>query len=227
MAFVLTPEGSVSEWLAELDSWLARSPGFFSGRAVVLDLSAIAPANDRIVQLIAALEQRTIGVMGLEGVDASALGSKLPPLLSGQRSSTTIDTAMVAPPGATNTSALSPSETISQVQKPPTSLVLDSPVRSGQAVRFPEGDLTVLGSVASGAEVVAGGSVHVYGTLRGRAIAGSWGNQRARIFCQRLEAELLAIDGYYRSADEIDEQLRSRPVQVWLDDDTIIITALN
>jgi septum site-determining protein MinC len=113
------------------------------------------------------------------------------------------------------------------VQKPPTSLVLDSPVRSGQAVRFPEGDLTVLGSVASGAEVVAGGSIHVYGTLRGRAIAGSWGNQRARIFCQRLEAELLAIDGYYRSADEIDEQLRSRPVQVWLDDDTIIITALN
>jgi septum site-determining protein MinC len=226
MAFVLTPEGSVSEWLAELDSWLARSPGFFSGRAVVLDLSAMAPANDRIVQLIAALEQRSIGVMGLEGVDASALGSKLPPLLSGQRSSTTIDTAVVAP-RATNTSALLASETISQVQKPPTSLVLDSPVRSGQAVRFPEGDLTVLGSVASGAEVVAGGSVHVYGTLRGRAIAGSWGNQRARIFCQRLEAELLAIDGYYRSADEIDEQLRSRPVQVWLDDDTIIITALN
>jgi len=227
MAFVLTPEGSVSEWLAELDSWLARSPGFFSGRAVVLDLSAMAPSNDRIVQLIAALEQRSIGVMGLEGVDASALGSKLPPLLSGQRSSTTIDTAVVAPPRATNTSALLVSETISQVQKPPTSLVLDSPVRSGQAVRFPEGDLTVLGSVASGAEVVAGGSVHVYGTLRGRAIAGSWGNQRARIFCQRLEAELLAIDGYYRSADEIDEQLRSRPVQVWLDDDTIIITALN
>jgi septum site-determining protein MinC len=226
MAFVLTPEGSVSEWLAELDSWLARSPGFFSGRAVVLDLSAMAPANDRIVQLIAALEQRSIGVMGLEGVDASALGSKLPPLLSGQRSSTTIDTAVVAP-RATNTSALLPTETISQVQKPPTSLVLDSPVRSGQAVRFAEGDLTVLGSVASGAEVVAGGSVHVYGTLRGRAIAGSWGNQRARIFCQRLEAELLAIDGYYRSADEIDEQLRSRPVQVWLDDDTIIITALN
>jgi septum site-determining protein MinC len=226
MAFVLTPEGSVSEWLAELDSWLARSPGFFSGRAVVLDLSAMAPANDRIVQLIAALEQRSIGVMGLEGVDASALGSKLPPLLSGQRSSTTIDTAVVAP-RATNISALLASETISQVQKPPTSLVLDSPVRSGQAVRFAEGDLTVLGSVASGAEVVAGGSVHVYGTLRGRAIAGSWGNQRARIFCQRLEAELLAIDGYYRSADEIDEQLRSRPVQVWLDDDTIIITALN
>ena len=58
-------------------------------------------------------------------------------------------------------------------------------------------------------------------------MAGSSGNQRARIFCQRLEAELLAIDGYYRSADEIDEQLRSRPVQVCLDDNAIIIRALN
>jgi septum site-determining protein MinC len=223
MAFVLTPEGSVSEWLADFDAWLARSPAFFTGRAVVLDLSLIAPADDAIVQLIAALQQRSIGVMGLEGVESSALGSKLPPLLNGQRSSTSIDTAMVAPPQATDASAI----LAAQAQKLPTSLVLDSSVRSGQAVRFPEGDLTVLGSVGSGAEVIAGGSVHVYGTLRGRVMAGSLGNQRARIFCQRLEAELLAIDGYYRSADEIDEQLRSRPVQVWLDDNAIIIRALN
>ena len=223
MAFVLTPEGSVSEWLAEFDAWLARSPGFFAGRAVVLDLSVIAPADDAIVQLIAALQERSIGVMGLEGVESSALGSKLPPLLNGQRSSTTTDTAMVAPPQASHASAI----LAAQAPKLPTSLVLDSSVRSGQAVRFPEGDLTVLGSVGSGAEVIAGGSVHVYGTLRGRVMAGSSGNQRARIFCQRLEAELLAIDGYYRSADEIDEQLRSRPVQVWLDDNAIIIRALN
>ena len=143
MAFVLTPEGSVSEWLAEFDAWLARSPGFFAGRAVVLDLSVIAPADDAIVQLIAALQERSIGVMGLEGVESSALGSKLPPLLNGQRSSTTIDTAMVAPPQASHASAI----LAAQAPKLPTSLVLDSSVRSGQAVRFPEGDLTVLGSV--------------------------------------------------------------------------------
>ena len=62
--------------------------------------------------------------------------------------------------------------------------------------------MTVVGSVASGAEIVAGGSIHVYGTLRGRAIAGLLGNARARIFCRRLEAELLAIDGVYSTADE-------------------------
>ena len=80
-------------------------------------------------------------------------------------------------------------------------LVIDQPVRSGQSVVFERGDITVLGSVASGAEVMAGGSVHIYGTLRGRAIAGLSGNPGARIFCSKLQAELLAIDGVYQTAD--------------------------
>ena len=74
------------------------------------------------------------------------------------------------------------------------SLMIEDPVRSGQSVVFIEGDVTVLGSVGSGAEIIAGGSIHVYGALRGRALAGVTGNARARIFCHRVEAELLAID---------------------------------
>jgi septum site-determining protein MinC len=61
--------------------------------------------------------------------------------------------------------------------------------------------VTVLGSVGSGAEIVAGGSIHVYGALRGRAMAGSSDNAAARIFCQKIEAELFAINGYYQTAD--------------------------
>ena len=87
--------------------------------------------------------------------------------------------------------------------------MLDSPVRSGQSI-FSEGDVTVLGSVASGAEIVAGGSIHVYGALRGRAMAGSNGNATSRIFCQKIEAELLAINDYYQTAEEIDVPLRNR-----------------
>ena len=213
LAFVLTPEGSISEWLAELDVCLARTPGLLSGRAVVVDLSAVALANDAIEQLIACLEDRGIGVMGFEGVQASTLGSELPPLLSGQR---------YAPLRTTKT----PSKR-ARIQKLSPSLVLEEPVRSGQSIRFPEGDLIVLGSVGSGAEVLAGGSVHVYGTLRGRAMAGSTGNQSARIFCQRLEAELLSIDGYYLSADDLDAQLLGRSVQARLDGATIMVRALN
>jgi septum site-determining protein MinC len=87
--------------------------------------------------------------------------------------------------------------------------MIEDPVRSGQSVVFMEGDVTILGSVGSGAEIVAGGSIHVYGALRGRALAGATGNGRARIFCHRVEAELLAIDSYYRTADEIDDSMRA------------------
>ena len=94
-------------------------------------------------------------------------------------------------------------------------------MRSGQAILFPEGDVTVMGSVASGAEIVAGGSIHVYGALRGRAIAGAAGSPNARIVCSRFEPELLAIDGLYRIADDIDPTLRGKPVHVWLDGDAM------
>src|SRR5882757_6675745 len=80
---------------------------------------------------------------------------------------------------------------------PGTSLLLAGPVRSGQCVVFTEGDVTVLGSVAPGAEIFAGGSIHVYGTLRGRVMAGVNGSPTARIYFQKkIEADLLAIDGY-------------------------------
>ena len=109
----------------------------------------------------------------------------------------------------------------------PMSLLLESPVRSGQSVVFAEGDVTVLGSVGSGAEIVAGGSIHIYGTLRGRAMAGVNGNSAARIYCQKIEAELLAIDGYYQTAEDIDASLRNRPAQAWLEGDIMRITSLN
>ena len=92
---------------------------------------------------------------------------------------------------------------------------------------FPHGDVTVVGSVASGAEIVAGGSIHIYGALRGRAMAGAAGNARARIFCSKIEAELLAIDGLYKTADEIDPDLRGRPIQAWLEGHAIRVVALD
>ena len=92
---------------------------------------------------------------------------------------------------------------------------------------FTDGDVTVLGSVGSGAEIVAGGSIHIYGALRGRAMAGVKGNPAARIYCQKIEAELLAIDGYYQTAEDISAMLRNRPAQAWLDGEIMRITPLN
>ncbi len=106
-------------------------------------------------------------------------------------------------------------------------LFVNSPVRSGQSISHLEGDVTVIGSVSSGAEVIAGGSVHIYGTLRGRVMAGAHGEMRSRIFCRRLEAELLAVGGVYITADEIDASVRSQAVQAWLENETVKIARLD
>ena len=87
--------------------------------------------------------------------------------------------------------------------------------------------MTVIGSVASGAEVFAGGSVHIYGTLRGRAVAGFAGNAQARVFCSHFQAELLSINGVYKTADDVDARLRNRPVQAWLEESVIVMAALD
>ncbi len=212
VAFVLSPVMPIMNWLEEIDATFARSPGFFAGRPIVLDLSAVDLSSHGIAHLVSSLENRSIRVLGIEGVDASHLDARLPPLLTGGRHC-----------------VVEQSEPKKGEVKPPpaTSLLLESPVRSGQCVVFAEGDVTVLGSVGSGAEIVAGGSIHVYGTLRGRAMAGSHGNSAARIYCQKIEAELLAIDGYYQTAEDIGETLRSRPAQAWLDGDMMRITLLN
>jgi septum site-determining protein MinC len=223
MAFVLAPALPISQWVAQLDKWSRNSPNFFVGRPIILDLAGVALAVSEIAQLITILAARGIRVMGLEGADPDQLGPSLPPLLQGGRptaggdiiataSSDTVVAACAAGP---------------QQQREPSSLLIESPIRSGQSIIFPSGDVTVLGAVSSGAEIVAGGSIHVYGALRGRAMAGSTGNTRARIFCSRNEAELISVDGYYRTAEQMDASLRSRPTQCWLEDRVLSIAALD
>jgi septum site-determining protein MinC len=111
-------------------------------------------------------------------------------------------------------------------------LLIDEPVRSGQIISYLEGDVTVVGSVASGAEIIAGGSIHVYGALRGRAYAGAAyagtnSHSGARIFCSKFDAEILVIDGLYRTADDFDQALRGTPVQARLDHGIMNIKTVN
>ena len=232
IAFVLTPEAPIFDWLADLDAWTRRSTGFFVGKPVVLDLSAVNLSKDAIAHLVAELQTRDIRIMGIEGANPAEIGPELPPVLKGGRSAGALDpvngpAAGAAPPTPAPVSAPAAAPAPAATAQEPSSLLLESPVRSGQSVIFPQGDVTVLGSVASGAEIIAGGSIHIYGTLRGRALAGSAGNPRARIFCHRAEAELLAIDGFYRTADDMEPSLRSQPIQAWLQGDVMLIAPLN
>lgn len=213
VAFVFVPTVPILDWLQEIDATIARSPGFFAGRPVVIDLSSVDLSQAGIGHLLTSLQDRNIRVLGIEGVEEARLTPTMPPLLSGGRS-------CVVEPNA-------PKKIETKAETKPTSLLLEAPVRSGQTVIFPEGDITILGSVGSGAEVVAGGSIHIYGALRGRAMAGVNGHTSARIYCQKIEAELLAIDGFYQTADDIDAALRGQPAQAFLQGNTMRITALN
>jgi septum site-determining protein MinC len=213
----LAPEPPLDEWFAELDALAARSNGFFVGRPIVLDLSGLAVDKAGIEQLLADLAKRNVRVMAIEGAGISDLGPGLPPIVAGGREASAGGTEQKPQPDSAPNAPAPRQGT----------LLIDRPVRSGEAVSFPEGDVIVVGSVGSGAEIVAGGSIHVYGALRGRAIAGTVGNGNARIFCRRLEAELLAVDGLYLTADGMNPQLCGRAVQVWLKGQTLAMTALD
>jgi septum site-determining protein MinC len=217
-AFVFTPRAPIADWLMDLDATLERSKSFFTGHAVALDLSAVRLSPNGIAHLVGSLEERNIRVLGIEGVEPNEVAG-LPPILRGGRGTQDLDLREPEPAAAT--------EGAPRVPEQPASLLIEEPVRSGQSVAFVEGDVTVLGSVGSGAEIIAGGSIHIYGTLRGQAMAGVTGNRRARIFCHRFEAELLAIGSYYKTADEIDDGVRSGPIQAWLDGNTLKISAMN
>ncbi|MGN6464118.1 MAG: septum site-determining protein MinC [Rhizobiaceae bacterium] len=220
VAFALAPEAPLAEWFDNLDQWTENSPGFFAGRPVVLNLNHFSLDQDEITDLVDGLADRGIRIFAIEANDVDDLGPDLPPLLTGART-----IAVEEPRPARESANTNDAEPVRAAE--PKTLIVDSPIRSGQSIFHPHGDVIVLGSVGSGSEIIAGGSVHIYGTLRGRAFAGVMGNPSARIFCQRNEAELLAVDGWYRTADDMEPSSRGRAIQAFLDNEVIWVSALD
>ncbi|WP_296039163.1 septum site-determining protein MinC [uncultured Agrobacterium sp.] len=226
LAVVLSPESPLDVWLERLDDLAARSAGFFLSRPVVLDVAELKLDKSGLKSLLAELYNRNVAIMGIEGARPSMIETGMPPALKGGKPASDVDVEPVAL-AEVETPAQSQKAPVTEIRSVVQSLMISEPVRSGQSIIFPEGDVTIVGSVASGAEVIAGGSIHIYGALRGRAMAGSLGNATARIFCKKLEAELLAIDGVYKVAEDIDPKLRGQAVQLWLENDTIKADKLN
>jgi septum site-determining protein MinC len=212
-ALVVKPETPIDAWLTDIDKLLARSQGFFAGKSVVIDVSDLTLTKDAFLGLLDELSKRDIRILGVEGADPSCIDGRTPSLTRGK--ATEAKKKEAVPEVATSTPA------------PASSILIEAPVRSGQQIVHPHGDVTVIGSVASGAEIIAAGSVHVYGTLRGRVLAGAFGNERARIFCRRLQAELMAIDGHYIVADDIEPHLREACIQARVEKDALEITTMD
>ncbi|RWN47566.1 MAG: septum formation inhibitor MinC [Mesorhizobium sp.] len=250
VAFTLTPEAPLDVWLEGLDHWIGNSPGYFAGRPVVLDLNTLKPDVAAIESLVDVLGHRGIRVYAIELDGHAALAPNLPPVLVGAKEATTdgllprearaegfdkaegraaeqhADAGSAAKAGDGKVDASKAGDSEPQVEASGT-LMIKAPIRSGQAIVHPHGDVIVLGSVASGSEIIAAGSIHVYGTLRGRASAGALGNRGARIFCRKNEAELLAVDGWYVTAEEMEGVSRGKPVQAFLDGDALRVSTLS
>lgn len=224
IALIVAPEAPLERWFAALDQHLRDAGDFFAERPIVANLAAALIADGGTPTALEALDglaARDLRIIGVEGVDPRLLAGTrwqgLPTILHGRE--VTREGEESRPPAApADPSAPTP---------PAPSLLIDQPVRSGQSIYFEEGDVTVVGPIASGAEVIAGGSIHVYGALRGRAIAGLKAGGMARIFCRKLEAELVAIDGFYRLADHWGADLHGRAVQIQCDSGALRVFALD
>lgn len=202
-----------ASFYTQLDQQLRKTPQFFSGAPMVLDLANAACFRDpdRIRDLVENLRQRELRVFGVE--NAAAMDEALLQSLG--------LIAVTAGRDAPLPREASPATPTPEAPCPTENKVIRSPVRSGQMIMAEHGDLTVIGSVASGAELIAAGNIHVYGPLRGRAMAGCHGDEGAHIFCQSLNAELVAIAGLYQTSETLDAAAHQRCTHIYLEDEKL------
>lgn len=223
----------------EMRERVQRAPNLFGRAAVVLDFGGLSkvPSLEEARALVEGLHAAGVfpvalayGTKDIETL-SQALGLPLLAKFRAQYEPVGGASAQVANPVAAE-AASALSATVSVAAKPASpksgpGLMHATPVRSGQQVYADNRDLTVVSTVGAGAEVIADGSIHIYGPLRGRALAGAQGDESARIFCREFHAELVAVAGHYKVLEDIPEELRGKAVQVWLDHGQLKLAALD
>lgn len=202
----------------QLQEKIGLAPEFFKNSPILLDMQElnkrdldIAVAD--LIKLNRDLNLLPIGIRGgnaLQNQQALALGVPLHAVHGGSTPETTKNKTIAAMPEQ------------SVQNEGPSAMLITQPVRSGQRI-YAHGDLIVLATVSSGTEIMAEGNIHVYGSLRGRALAGVQGDEKARIFCSDLQAELISIAGIYKVSEDLSKEFRHKPVQIYLQDHSLII----
>ncbi len=225
---------------ARLKERVAMAPGFFNHTAVVIDLHELAEEKQNLdfialKELLFSLSIIPVGVKGasksvrakLEAAGMAILAEAKKAKISEQKPAPKQETEIksehaAAPQSAAKDSTVEAAEPVAAKTKTAT-MVVKQTIRSGRQVYAPDGDLIIIGSVSAGAEILAEGNIHVYGTLRGRALAGIQGNQSASIFCHSLQAELLSIAGIYLLSDDMPEATIGKMTQTYLEQERLQI----
>ena len=214
----------------ELTARYGSIPDFFADDPVAIDVRRLPDQAQLPLQALAALLEslrlKPIGVIASDAQQAWAGVAGLPRLMAHERERRDTNAAATVGQAAHAVEAIIEPAPLAG---PPVvaTTIIDKPLRSGQCV-YVEGDLVVLALVSHGAEVIAGGNIHIYAPLRGRALAGVRSNHQARIFCTCMEPELISIAGIYRTVETaLPDDVQGKPAQVWLDGEKLVVEALD
>lgn len=202
-----------------LNEKVRLAPEFFKHSPVVVDLHEVNKKQlaldfEDLVDVIRKVDLFTIGIRnGNESQQAQAIELGIP-INTAPTSDLKVEPAKTKMIKAPTDDEFNGSES--------TTVMITKPIRSGQRI-YSHGDLIVLAQVGAGAEILAEGNIHVYGSLRGRALAGVQGNTEARIFCSDLQAELISIAGNYKISDDIHGAVGNTPVQIYLQKNSLVV----
>jgi septum site-determining protein MinC len=216
----------------EMRERVARAPKLFDRAAVIVDFGGLPGTPDAATARALLDALRAAGVIPVALAYGSSDNERLAvelglPLLAKFRAQYESQEPAPSPAPAAAPAKPEPARAATPAQATgEPGMTVAAPIRSGQQIYAEQRDLTVLNTVGAGAEVIADGSIHIYGALRGRALAGARDNEKARIFCREFHAELVAIAGHYKVMEDIPADLRGKAVQVWLDNGQIHIAAL-
>ena len=204
-----------------LEDKIAQAPAFLKHVPVVINVSDLdAPINwQRLQQAVTSTGLRIVGISGCKDAELKAEIDRagLPLLNEGKEKAPRAAPTEAVPPAP-------PVEIDSTVTK---TRLIDLPVRSGQRIYAPNCDLIVTSHVSAGAELIADGNIHVYGMMRGRALAGASGDREAQIFCTHLTAELVSIAGEYWLSDKIPAEFYGKAARLQLADNALTVQPLN
>ncbi|WP_455021700.1 septum site-determining protein MinC [Neisseria elongata] len=214
---------------AVLDAALAKCAAQYRelNLLLILDMQDFRPSEADLPAVLAVFRRHRLPVAALRHSDeawaATAAGNGLPFTVPGKDRPVSLETAD-AGTVAEITGEIA-SETAKQAGHP--TVLVAEPVRTGQQVYAENADLIVTGTVSEGAELIADGNIHIYASMRGRALAGAKGRRDARIFIHSMQAELVSIAGIYRNFEQqLPEHLYRKPVQIHLQDDRLVIAAI-
>lgn len=207
---------------AELSQKIAQAPQFFNLAPVVINLEASEAMPDfaSLKSLLAELRLLPVGITGCPDTHKQAANDAGFALMNAPKK------PVNKAPSGNDAPAPEVVEKVVTVKESVPSKIIQQTLRSGQQIYARGGDLIVIGSVSNGAEVIADGNIHIYGALRGRAIAGASGNNDARIFCRKLQAELISINGHYWTSDKLQDHWE-KPVCISLNGEQLTLSSLD